>query len=114
MTEGTSERSESVRGHLDVAASRTPGIQYVVVDSGHVVFEYDGGYWLPGASSSARAASRSRPTWSPTSCGPWVPRPRSCRLRSPTWLTTRPVVMANATGFDVAKAPDRADARFLG
>jgi CubicO group peptidase (beta-lactamase class C family) len=35
-----------VRGHLDelVAKSRFPGIQYLVVDSGGVLFEYSGGW----------------------------------------------------------------------
>lgn len=44
--EGTPDRDNRVRGYLEaaVAASKTPGIQYVVVDSAKILFEYHGGW----------------------------------------------------------------------
>jgi len=46
MNDRIPTRSERARAYLDalVADSRTPGIQYLVVDSTRVVFEYDGGW----------------------------------------------------------------------
>ncbi|HXK09359.1 MAG TPA: serine hydrolase domain-containing protein [Vicinamibacteria bacterium] len=46
MSEGVSTASESAREELDrhLASSKAPGIQYVAVDSGRIVFEYVGGW----------------------------------------------------------------------
>ena len=46
IDEPRSNRSNRARAYLDalVARSQTPGIQYLVLDSAHTVFEYDGGW----------------------------------------------------------------------
>jgi D-alanyl-D-alanine carboxypeptidase len=46
MDERPPDRSERIRSDLDalVARSKTPGIQYLVVDSTTTLFEYDGGW----------------------------------------------------------------------
>ena len=43
-SDSTSDRTRPELPDALISASKTPGIQYVVVDSAHVLFEYDGGW----------------------------------------------------------------------